>query len=110
MASDSCMRLLGSCLSCCLMDFLIDLVVAMEEVVGADVGSEGFGSAFGCRNCGRDVCGMACVHQCCIGMRWLARIGKDGCGSGGYVCCVFSACCAMVSASSFHGLPLCPLT
>ena len=64
----------------------MDLVVSMVEVVVDAVDSEGFGLAFGCKNFGRDVCGVACVHQCCIGMRWFARIGKDGCGSGGCGC------------------------
>ena len=66
------------------MGFLIDLAVAIvEEAVVDKVDTEGFGLAAGCRNFGKEVCGIACDHQCCIGMRWFARIGKDGCGSGG---------------------------
>ena len=55
----------------------------VEEAVVDDVETERFGLASGCRNLGREICGVACDHQCCIGMRWFARIGKDGCGSGG---------------------------
>ena len=83
------------------------MVVADEE---DEEEQEGLDWACGCRNLGRDVCGVAWVHQCCILIRWFARVGKDGCGSGGCDCWFFSVCCAMVSASSFHGLPLCPLT
>ena len=67
-ASDNCIRLsigVGLC-------FLMDLVVAMMVVVVGgedDDGSiRGFGFASGCRNFGRDCCGVACVHQCCIGI------------------------------------------
>ena len=80
------MRLLVSVLACCLVGFLMDLVVSMVEAVVEAVDIEELGLAPGCKNFGRDVCGVACVHQCCMGMRWFARIGNDGCGSGGCGC------------------------
>ena len=70
MARDSCMRLLLLSWACCLVGFLIDLVVSMvEEAVVGDVDIEGFGWALGCINFGKEICGVACDHQCCIGMR-----------------------------------------
>ena len=42
-ASESCMRLLGSVWWSCLVDFLIDLMVSMVEAVVDAVDMDGFG-------------------------------------------------------------------